>query len=202
MRLTGSAAEPRTRLSPGLPGSPGALMGHRPAFSCSGADLGGAGRDAALRSGRARSGSRSPCELAPSRKDQIAVGRSTDRAFPRVLMASLAPPRAQGGLRTQADRAEADALLALSSSSGSLPGAHQVRHHRMAISHLEGLHFLLEGPIGLGHALMLAQVFEPILGDEGLDVASWVGRVDEVLPEECAITATHLTEPLQDFREL
>src|SRR5262249_20144193 len=107
-----------------------------------------------------------------------------------------------GGLRTQADRAEADALLALSSSSGSLPGAHQVRHHRMAISHLEGLHFLLAGPIGLGHALMLAQVFEPILGDEGLDVASWVGRVGEMLPEECPITATHLTEPLQGLGEL
>src|ERR1700679_3318834 len=57
------------------------------------------------------------------------------------------------------------------------------------IADLKPAHRLLRNPIGLGHAPMQAQMFEPGVREEGLNEAPVVGRVLENAPIVSAISA-------------
>jgi hypothetical protein len=63
----------------------------------------------------------------------------------------------------------------------------QVRrgHRRGAAMQRPGARLRLA--VGQCHALMLAQVLDPVLHEEGFDIAGWVGRIMEQLPAQGAV---------------
>ena len=77
--------------------------------------------------------------------------------------------------------------------------ADQVRYLG-SVANLETTYYLLRNPIGLGDAPMQPQMFEPGIGEKGLNEATVVGRVLEYAPVVSAVAtafARVLTERLE-----
>ena len=75
------------------------------------------------------------------------------------------------------------------------PDRDQVRHGHWRGTAMQRPGARLRVTIGHGHALMLAQVLDPRLREEGFDVTVWIGRVMEQLPAHGAVPEafqTHL----------
>ena len=66
--------------------------------------------------------------------------------------------------------------------------ADQVRY-LWSIADLKLTYSLLRKPIGFGHALMQAQLFEPGVREKGLNEAAVVGRIFENAPIVSAVSA-------------
>ena len=102
-------------------------------------------------------------------------------------------------LTSPLDDAEGSALVR--GLSSARPGADQMRHYRCSLAKLKGPQLVFEGPISHSDAFMLSQMFHPALGYEHLDVASRIGRIREVLPEQRAIAPADMPPALESLCE-
>src|ERR1700722_18725775 len=107
---------------------------------------------------------------------------------------STAQPRMQNGPGATANARDLSGWEALDYERASvtrpalsLPlGRNQMRHLRLALE-LEALDLRLQHAVRIGDALVLAQVLEPGLDQEGLDEARRVGGVLEYAPRIGAV---------------
>ena len=76
-----------------------------------------------------------------------------------------------------------------------------MRHYRCRLTKLKSPQFVFQGPISHSDTFMLPQMLHPALGYEHLDVASRIGRIREMLPEQCAIAPADMPHALENLCE-